>query len=158
MPTIEKADLKITPVAAPAELWRIEVTYTLLVPYWEVGSWCRETVELVEGDADHAGDAVVRWRSDPWQIVAAGEPPDGTYFRLRRDVPPQLAGSSVLDANADGTAVDVVELPGDSPAVLVWLTHDRRIDRLHARVRVEPVTPTADNAVSAVVAGQFGPR
>lgn len=158
MPTIEQADLKITPVASPAALWRIEVTYTLLVPYWEVGSWCRETVELVEGDADDPGDPVVRWRSDPWQIVASGEPPDGTSFRLRRDVPPQLAGSSVLDVNPDGTVVDVIDLPGDIPAVLVRLTPDRHIDRLHARVRVEPVTPTAANAVSAVVAGQFGPR
>ncbi|HET7719447.1 MAG TPA: hypothetical protein VFK43_05725 [Acidimicrobiales bacterium] len=156
MPAIENAELKITPALSPAALWRIEVTYTLVVPYWEVGSWCRETAEVVEGDVDHAGAAVLRWRSDPWQIVAAGEPPDGAHFRIRRHVPAQLAGPSVLDVNPDGTAVDAIALPGEEPVVVVWLTDDRRLDRLHARIAVEPVAPTGDTAVTGVVTGQFG--
>lgn len=158
MPAIENAELKITPAVSPAAMWRIEVTYTLVVPYWEVGSWCRETAEVVEGEPHHGGAEVLRWRSDPWQIVADGEPPDGAHFRIRRQVPAQLAGSSVLDVNPDRTAVDAIELPGEEPVVVVWLTNDRRLDRLHARIAVESVPPIGDTAVTGVVAGQFGPR
>lgn len=155
MPTIENADLKITTVVSHAALWRIEVTYTLAVPYWEVGSWCRETVEVVEGDPLQDGAAVVRWTSDPWQIAVEGAPPDGTTFRVRRAVPAQLAGSAVLDVNRDGAVVNI-GVAGDSPTVLVWVTPDRRLDRLHARIGIEPVNPTAGAAVTAVVTGQFG--
>lgn len=158
MPAIENAELKITPAVPPSALWRVEVSYTLVVPYWEVGSWCREVAEVVEGEAHGGGAEVLRWRSDPWQIVVDDEPPDGTHFRIRRHVPSQLAGSSVLDVNPDGTAVDAMELPGEEPVVLVWLTKDRRLDRLHARIVVEPVLPMGDTAVTGVVTGQFGAR
>lgn len=156
MAAIEKAALKITPVVSGAALWQIEVSWILVVPYWEVGSWCRETIELVEGELGQGGAELVRWRSDPWQIVAEGDPPDGAHFRIRRQVPAELAGPSVLDVDPDGVVVDVVALPGDQPAVLVRLTEHRRLDRLHARIGVEPVRPTGDTAVTAVVSGQFG--
>ncbi len=149
MPRVEKAELRIGTVVAGA-LWRIEVSWVLAVPYWEAGSWCRETVALVDARAGADGDALVRWTSEPWRIDPARQPEDGACFRIQRRAPAQLAGPEVVDVNPDYEGLIL------SPRFIA-LVRDRNLDQLKAVVNVQPVLPSGSTDTTAVVAAHFGP-
>lgn len=137
-------------------MWQVEVSWVLAVPHWEVGSWCRETVELRPGNPRGGGEPIVRWRSDPWCLNPVGSPEDGVYHHIVRQVPSQLAGPTELDVDADSYALEVIRLDAPLLGAVVRLAHEQQIDRLHAVVRVEPVAPEADMKETRVVTGQFG--
>jgi len=152
---IEEAVLQIEP-AGPAALWRIEVSWILIAPYWETGSWCSETVELVEGEPGEGGTPIVRWRSDPWRIEAQGTPADGSQLRIRRSVPSQLAGPAVLDVHPDNSVLDIVGIRTNGRGLLLRLSRQQRLDQVHAMINVQPAATTGDSVETGVVAAQFG--
>lgn len=156
MPTIHDAELRITRVAPSVNAWLVEVTWVAVVPYWEVGSWWREIVELRAGGPGQEGAAVLRWRCDPWQVAVEGKPPDGTNHRIKRAVPAQLAGPNVLDVAPDAAIANVVLTTYPSPMVRIDLGVDRRLDVLHAAVTMAPVSLTPCGVLTPAVTGQFG--
>ncbi len=155
MPTIKDPELRIDPITPGVGLWRVRISWTLVVPYWELGSWCHEVVELCEGEPRHGGQPLVRWRSRPWQPKADGAAPDGSNFHFARTVPAQLAGPETLDVAPDRDVIELM-ISDVRPAVLIRLQRERHVDRLHAKVLVVPVVMTPDATMTAVVAGQFG--
>lgn len=155
MPRIEKAQLLIHPVVPGAGLWRVEVSWVLAVPYWELGSWCSETLELFEGEKGAGGAPVVSWHSPPWQIKADASPVDCSMVHIERHLPAQLVGPAVLDVAPDHDLVEMV--PAEiGPGVLIRVSRVRRLDRVHVKVHVEPVVATGDAFETESVTGQFG--
>ena len=136
MATIDDTELRITPAPGSPPLWRIEITWSLVVQSWETGSWCRETVELRQSGAGDGSRTLVRWQSQPWRLEPQVPVTDGCRYRLQRSLPAAVA--TAANGDFDGRAAAV---PSPAPPLCIPIS-----ERLHAVVTVEPLVPGGDVA------------
>ncbi|MGH9151585.1 MAG: hypothetical protein ACRD03_04065 [Acidimicrobiales bacterium] len=135
MATISDAELRIAAVAGDPPLWKIEITWSLVVQSWETGSWCRETVELRRSDPG-GGRTLVRWQSQPWRLEPKAPVAGGDQFQLHRSLPAAVVATAHSDGDRSAGA-------GRGPAPSLCIP---TAERLHAVVTVEPVLPGGDVA------------